>query len=305
MSFPPSSVSIMVGDLEAIVRRLVAASIGTRKALPAAELPILLKQACGEIRINPPTDLISIVANDHTEALSISEGVKIVKAFLKTVIEQQERSTPAMPILKAERRKQQRARSEQPSPQRSSRQHPPPPYPVSISVFYQGNNHPAWAEFADLECHAHSERSNVANYNLALRRFPDLPRSLKPDRSVRTRSIQPRFTASTECRLSQQRTLMDPKVARTFIPANPGEAKGRLVRPIHGFQGTPYEAQRLEDLAAYRKSKASRMGKDFKPAYYSELLRDGALFLNSQLTPEAFLSKTSPKRTTHSQTFYP
>jgi len=295
----------MAGDLGAVARRLVVASLGTREALPAAELPTLLKQACEEIRANPPTDLISVVSNDHTEALSISEGVRVVKAFLERVTERQERSTPAMPIFKAERRIQQRARSQQPSPQRSSRQHPLPSYPVSVSVFYQGKNHPAWTEFTEPECLSHSERSNVADYNLALRRFPDLPRNLKPGRSVRKRSVQPRYTASTKCRVSQQRTLMDPEVTRTFIPANPAEAKGHLVRPPHGFQDTPYEAKRLDDLAAYRKSKASRMGQDFKPAYYSELLRDGALFLNSQLTPEAFLGKNTPKRVTHSQTFYP
>lgn len=298
---------MVAGDLGAIARRLFVGSLGTREALPAEELPGLLRRACAEIGINPPTDLMSSVINSHTDALDIAKGVGVVKSFLGKAVEQQERSTPAMPIMQAERRMQQRARSQQPSPQRSSRQHPPPSYPVSVSVFYQGSKHPTWSEHSDPACQAHSERSNIVDYNLALRRFPDLPRSLKPGRSVRNSSVQPHFTTSTECRASQQRTLMDLDTSRVFVPANPAEARGKLVRPIHGFQGTPYEAKRLKDLADYREGKAVRVGRDFKPAYYSELLQDKALFLNSQLTPEAFLKtrKGSPKRVSHSQTFYP
>ena len=298
----------MADELGAVAQRVAVERLGTREVLPTEELFSLLQQAASAAHILPSTDLISSLIQAHTTPLTLSQCTAILTSFLVTAKDRQDRLTPAVPVIKSERRKAQRTRSQQITPHRSTRQHPPPPFPVSLSVFYQGSPHPNWNDDKQSNaCQVHSERSNLAQYNLVLRRFPELRRSFKPEKNTRNISLPAKFDALTGCRTSQQRTLVDSEPLKAFIPANPAEAKSHLIRPIHGFQGTPYEAKRLEDLAAYKQSKAHRVAKDFKPAYNSELLRDGALYLNSQLTPAAFLGsrKVTPKKVSNSQAFYP
>ena len=97
---------------------------------------------------------------------------------------------------------------------------------------------------------------------------------------------------------------------RAFVLVNSSEARDKLDRDVHGFQGSPYEAKRVvcarqDDYAEFLRSKDMRMSSDFKPAYFGEQLMDRSLYLNSKLTTEAFAQKISSKRATHSQTFYP